>query len=135
MAECARVLGPGGEAAFVEPVAEPGSYYEITRLTGDEKEIQGLAHAAILDAPSVGLEIAFEGFSYLSRSFADYEHLVEVFVDSEERRAECLSKARPITESLAFAAGVSFQDFRYRSICRLNILRRNGRGSDAGWNP
>ncbi|MRR13209.1 class I SAM-dependent methyltransferase [bacterium] len=127
IAECARILRPGGEAAFVEPVGEPGSYYEITRLTGDEREIQALAYAAILDAPSAGLEATFEGFGYLSRSFADYEHLVEAFVDSAELRAECLSRARPITEGLAAAAGVSFEDFRYRSICRLNILRRAGR--------
>lgn len=128
MAECVRVLRPGGQAAFVEPVAEPGSYYEITRLTGDEKEVQGLAYAAILDAASVGLEVELESFGYLSRSFADYEHLVEVFVDPAELRAECLSRAREITERLSSAAGVPFEDYRYRSICRLNVLRRSGRG-------
>jgi len=49
IAECARVLRPGGQVAFVEPVAEPGSYYDITRLTRDEAEIQRLAYASILD--------------------------------------------------------------------------------------
>lgn len=124
MAESARILRPGGEAAFVEPVGEPGSYDEITRLTGDEREIQSLAYAAILDSADVGLEVQVETFGYLSRSFADYEHLVEVFVDSVELRAECLSRARPITERMAFDAGVVFEEFRYRSICRLDILRR-----------
>jgi ubiquinone/menaquinone biosynthesis C-methylase UbiE len=124
VAECARVLRPGGHAAFVEPMAEPGSYYEITRLTGDEAEIQRLAYAAILDASAVGLGPVSEGLFYLSRSFADYEHLVAVFVEGEELRAECLAGAREETERRAVEAGIAFDDVRYRSICRLNLLRR-----------
>jgi SAM-dependent methyltransferase len=122
--ECARVLRTGGYAAFVEPVAEPGSYYDITRLTGDEAEIQRLAYAAILDASAAGLEPVSEGLFYLSRSFADYEHLVAVFVEGEELRAECLAGAREETERRAVEAGIAFDDVRYRSICRLNLLRR-----------
>jgi len=124
IAESARVLRPGGQAAFVEPVAEPGSYYDITRLTGDEAEIQRLAYAAILEAPAVGLELVSEGRFYISRSFADYQHLVAVFVEDEERRAECLARAGEETERRAVQAGITFADVRYRSICRLNILRR-----------
>jgi ubiquinone/menaquinone biosynthesis C-methylase UbiE len=131
VAETARVLRPGGEAAFVEPVARPGAYTEITRLTGDETEIQRLAYAAIREAHSSGLEAAVEGFGYLSRSFADFEHLVDVFVDDAELRASCLARGREITEGLAAAAGVAFADFRYRSICRLNILRRTSSGHTA----
>ena len=124
MAECARVLRPGGEAAYVEPVAAPGSYSEITTLTGDEAEARRLAYAAIREAPSFGLYPMVESFFYFARSFADYEHLLEAFVESVELRAECLAQARPITERLAAAAGVAFDDFRFRSICRLNLLRR-----------
>jgi ubiquinone/menaquinone biosynthesis C-methylase UbiE len=124
--ETARVLRPGGEAAFVEPVAAPDSYYDITRLTDDETEVRRLAYAAILEAPSAGLEPAVESFFYFARSFADYEHLLDVFVDSAELRAECLSHARSITEHRAAATGVAFADYRYRSICRLNVLRRAG---------
>jgi ubiquinone/menaquinone biosynthesis C-methylase UbiE len=126
IAECARVLRPGGQVAFVEPVAEPGSYYDITRLTRDEAEIQRLAYASILEAPAVGLEPVSEGLFYFSRSFADYERLVAVFVEGDELRAECLAGARATTERRAVEAGIAFDDVRYRSICRLNVLRRAG---------
>ncbi|MCU0291513.1 MAG: class I SAM-dependent methyltransferase [Thermoanaerobaculaceae bacterium] len=126
MVECARVLRPGGEAAFLEPVAGPGYYSEITRLTGDEEEIQRLAYAAILDGGRVGLEGVSEELVYFSRSFADYEHLVAVFVDDPALRAECLAQAREITERHAAAAGVPFDAYRYCSVCRLSILRRIG---------
>ena len=125
IAECARVLHPGGHAIFIEPVAEPGSYHDLTRLAGDETEVQRLAHAVLLEATAQGLQPETEELFYLSRSFADYEQLVTVFVEDEAHRADCLAQARRETGRRAVEAGVAFDDVRYRSICRLDVLRRS----------
>ncbi len=121
--ECARVLKPRGTAIFVEPVGEKGSYYEIVRLTGDERDIQSKAYKVIMAAGRSAFQIVAEEKYYLERSFDDYLHLLDVFVE-EAKRAEIAVEARKITERLCREAGVSFERFRYRSICRMNVLRK-----------
>lgn len=122
VSECRRVLRPGGRAVFVEPVAEPGSYFEVVRLIEDEREVQRLAREALAGAGEAGLRaVAQEGF-YLERSFEDYVHLLEVNVEDAARRAEAQETARGITAHLASEAGVPFGDFRFRSVCRLDVL-------------
>ena len=120
--ECRRVLKNGGRAVFVEPVYRAGAYSEITRLVGDEEEIQKKAHAAIVSLAESGMPMEKEEFFYLERSFADYVRLLEFNVDDAARRAQIFDQARMITERYSAAAGVDFTAFRYRSICRLNIL-------------
>lgn len=50
--------------------------------------------------------------------------LLEVIVDDIGRRAEIATAARTVTERSAGERGESLEEFRYRSICRLNILER-----------
>ena len=75
-----------------------------------------------------------EEFFFLERSFADYERLVEFFVDDPDRRAAILqARARKITTGSAPPNRPwSSADFRYRSICRLNILRKGRSAATAG---
>jgi ubiquinone/menaquinone biosynthesis C-methylase UbiE len=120
--ECARVLKPGGRALFVEPVAAKGAYSEITSLTGDEAEAREKAYEALKTAARHGLDMIAEETFYIERSFADYIHLIETFVDEAPRREAILAEARKTTERLA--AGVPFDEFRYKSICRLNVFTR-----------
>jgi len=120
--ECRRVLKNGGRAVFVEPVYRAGAYTEITRLAGDEEEIQKKAYATIVSMAGSGMTMKKEEFFCLERSFADYVHLLEFTVDDKARRNAILARARKITEGYCAAAGMDFVDFRYRSICRLNIL-------------
>jgi SAM-dependent methyltransferase len=129
MRECARVLKPGGHAVFVEPVARPDSYYEITRLTGDEVEVQRHAYLAILGGRALGLVPVSEEHFYFERSFLDFEQIVATFVDDEAGRPEILAQARAITARRAFADKVPFDDYRYRSTCRMNLLGKNNRAS------
>jgi SAM-dependent methyltransferase len=124
--ESARVLVPGGRAVVLEPIGEPGSYYDLVRLAGDEAEIQRLAYAALQAAPAAGLQVESEERCYFSRSFADYERLVAAFVDSADQRSECLAEARRITAERADRDAVAFDEVRYRSICRFLVLRRTG---------
>ena len=124
--ECRRVLKNGGRTIFVEPVYRAGAYTEITRLVGDEEEIQKKAHATIVSMAGSGMTMEKEEFFYLERSFADYIHLLELHVDDVIGRAAILARARKITEDFSAAAGMDFADFRYRSICRLNVLVKGG---------
>lgn len=121
--ECQRVLKPDGRAVFIEPVYRRDSYGEITRLVEDESEILKRAYRAIRRAAASALAMVKEDFFFMVRSFADYCKLIETFVFDESRRPGIIAQARLITERRSAAAGVSFEDFRFRSICRLNILR------------
>jgi len=122
--ECRRVLKNGGRAIFIEPVYRAGAYTEITRLVEEEEEAQKKAYAAICSLAESGLAMEAEEFFFLERSFADYDRLIEFFVEDAARRAAVLDRARKITERFSAAAGLDVADFRYRSICRLNILRK-----------
>lgn len=119
---CHRILKPGGMAVFVEPVAQRGSYYEIVRLEGDEAGIQARAYDLLLRAKDFGLTMRTEEMYYLERSFDDYVRLLEVFVDDKVRRDDILAKAKAVTEQLCRESGARFEEYRYRSVCRLNIM-------------
>ncbi|HEY0593832.1 MAG TPA: class I SAM-dependent methyltransferase, partial [Thermoanaerobaculia bacterium] len=97
MAECRRVLRPGGRAAFIEPVYRRGSYTDLTRLVEDERAVQRLAYQAILRAGSADLEMLVEEPFFIARSFADYETLIATFVEEPAKRPEILGRAKAIT--------------------------------------
>jgi len=125
LAECGRILKPGGAAIFVEPVGETGSYYEVVRLVEDEREIQAKAYAAIGAPENAGFRMTAEGTYYLERSFQDYLRLLDLFVGDASARLDIAAAARAVTERLSRAADTSFESYRYRSICRMNILRQH----------
>lgn len=120
--ECRRALKPGGRAVFVEPVYRPGAYCEITRLVDDEAEWLRRAHGAIVSLPEAGLAMETEEFFYLERSYADYVRLIEFFVPDAARRRGILAEARAVTERFGAASGQAADEFRFRSVCRLNVL-------------
>ncbi len=121
--ECRRILKSEGAAIFVEPVGETGSYYELVRLIGDERDIQAKAYRAIEAAGPSGFQMTAEETYYLERSFEDYLHLLDVNVDDEAKRSEIAAAARAVTERLCRDAGTSFESYRYRSICRMCLGR------------
>jgi ubiquinone/menaquinone biosynthesis C-methylase UbiE len=122
LVQCHKILKDGGTAIFIEPVAQKGSYYEIVRLEGDEAEIQGKVYKILQDANQFGFTIRAEEIYFLERSFADYEKLIRDLVDDDTRKSQIIADARIITSELCQESNVSFDAFRYRSICRLNIL-------------
>jgi ubiquinone/menaquinone biosynthesis C-methylase UbiE len=125
LAECGRILKPGGRAIFVEPVGETGSYYEVVRLVEDERDVQAKAYEEIKAAGSAGLRMTGEGMYYLERSFQDYLRLLELFVGDASSKIDIAAAARAVTERLSRAADIPFESYRYRSICRMNILRKS----------
>lgn len=122
--EAYRVLGPGGQALFIEPLVEC-SYYLITRLAEEETEARRLAHEAIENAGTVGFRQENEDFFYMERSFEDFRDLLELhWEESEQKKLETLARAEAIARTLAAGAGCMLDDYRFRSACRLNLLRK-----------
>ncbi len=124
--ECRRVLKPQCHAVFVEPIARPDSYYQVTRLIDEEAEIQAKAYEALRAARRIGLEMKSEEIIYVERSFADYLNLLEIFVEDDKRRGEVRELAKRVTERLCMQARMSFEDHRYRSICRALLFEKTG---------
>ena len=122
IAQCRKILKSGGTAIFVEPVARKGSYYEIVRFEADEAEIQAMVYRILQDANRYGFTMKVEETYFLERSFADFKKLIEIFVDDEVRRTDIIAQAKTVTEQFCRESGTRFEDYRYRSICRLNIL-------------
>lgn len=122
--EMYRVLKPGGAAVFLEPVAKPGSYFELTRLVEDEREVQKHAYQAIKDAMALGMEMMDEYMVYFERWFDDYVNLLNTFIDDEANRERYLVQSRARAQQLASEAGVDFKDYRFKSICRINVLKK-----------
>jgi SAM-dependent methyltransferase len=122
--ECRRVLRRGGRAVFIEPVYQAGSYTDLTRLVEDEEEAQRQARSTITSMAAGGMTMEKEEIFFLERSLADYARLLEFFVSSPGQRRALSRRAGKITAALGAEAGVAPAGYRYRSICRLNILRR-----------
>lgn len=123
LAETRRVLKPDGLAIIIEPVATPGSYTELIRLVEDEEHIQKLASDAINRASMSGFVLKTEDMLYFERSLQDYKVLLDKYVEDEEKRSEYYSEAKKITEGLSREAGVSTDEFRFKSICRMQVLK------------
>ena len=119
---CYRILKPGGAAVFIEPVARPGSYYELIRLAEDEASIQAKAYDQLKQAEHIGFRWKAETFYYLERSFDDYVTLIETTYADPQMKKVVLGKARAKVKKACKDAGVSLDQYRYRSICRINIL-------------
>jgi len=123
--ETQRVLKAGGIGIFLEPVGRDGSYFEIIRLVEDERDIQRLAFESIKKAHTFGLGNKREEIKYFERSFDDYVNLLKVFVEDEAERNGYLKEAGKITERLSHEAGIPIEDYRYKSICRVNVLHKS----------
>lgn len=121
---CRDVLKPGGAAAFLEPLSRKGSYYDIVRFVEEETEMRAQAARVLKGARAMGFVPMVEETYYVERSYADFLGLIAVFVDDAARRAELAAAAHEATERRARRSGKSLGDVRYKSICRLNILRK-----------
>jgi ubiquinone/menaquinone biosynthesis C-methylase UbiE len=122
--EAHRVLCPGGQALFIEPLVEC-SYYLITRLAEEETEARRHAHEAIRNAGTVGFRQESEDFFFIKRSFEDFRYLLDLhWEESEELKRETLARAEAIAHTLAAGASCTIDQYRFQSACRLNLLRK-----------
>jgi ubiquinone/menaquinone biosynthesis C-methylase UbiE len=123
--EAYRVLKTGGTGVFLEPIGQEGSYFELIRLVEDERDIQRAAFETIKKAHTLGMENKTEEIIYIERSFNDYVNLLNIFVKDETERNTCLQQARKVTKKLCRAAKQTFEDYRFKSICRVNVLQKH----------
>jgi ubiquinone/menaquinone biosynthesis C-methylase UbiE len=123
--ECRRILKKGGLALIIEPVAREGSYFELIRLVEDERSIQEKAYVALCRAVDSKFIQKEEKIIYLERSYSDYSALLAVFEENERVKRKALSEAKKITEKRAAEEGKTLASFRFRSICRLNVLEKS----------
>jgi SAM-dependent methyltransferase len=123
--ETHRVLKAGGIGIFLEPIGRQGSYFEILRLVVDERDIQRLAFESIKKAHTFGLKNKREEIIYIERSFDDYVNVLNIFVEDEAERKGYLREAGKITERLSREAGIPIEGYRYKSICRINVLQKS----------
>lgn len=124
MSEAYRVLSPGGQALFIEPLVEC-SYYLITRLVEDETIARRRAQEVIDDVGASGFERECEGYFYIERSFEDYRDLLDTYwEESEDRKTEILARAEAVARKLVVGADCTFGDYRFQSACRLDLLRK-----------
>jgi hypothetical protein len=50
--------------------------------------------------------------------------LLDLFVGAAAAKIDVAAAARAVTERLCRAADTPFESYRYRSICRMNILEK-----------
>jgi len=61
---------------------------------------------------------------YIERSFEDYIKLLNTFIDDEKKRNEYLVQSREVTEKICRDVGIDIKDYRFKSICRVNVLEK-----------
>lgn len=122
--ECGRVLKSKGHVIFLEPSAVKDSYYELTKLVEDEKDILEKSYTEIRNIKNTGFKMVIEKYIYFERTFSDYENLINTFVPDEKARETALLEAKKITGNICRRTGEEFGNFRYKSICRLNVFKK-----------
>jgi len=122
LAEARVVLRETGRLIVVEPVAEPGSYFELVRLAEDERDLQRAAAQALHSAADIGLCLLGEQLVYFERSYDDYVGLVDAYVEAAEDRRRILTAAHGLASLLAAAESHTLGSHRFRSICRVSCL-------------
>ena len=118
MLECYRILKSNGLVVFLEPVPKKNSYYELTRLVEDEAKILSKAHVIIQNCQTYNFKCINENYYYLERSYLDYKNLLDIYVTDDIERNKYLQQAEKVL--LKFSKNIN--TFRFRSICRVNIL-------------
>jgi hypothetical protein len=86
--------------------------------------VQRHAYKVIKGAVALGMEMMEEQTVYCERSFDDYVNLLNTFIDNEASRERYLVQARAWGEQLSREAGVDFKGYRFKSICRINVLKK-----------
>lgn len=125
MREIKRVLKPGGIAIFVEPIGIKGSFFEMVKWVNNERRIQRRAKRTIEKGYRLGLLPKSMWTIYFERSFADFKNMIDQDVSNTRKKKSILSKARRATKYFSQKDGEKFEQFRFKSICRVDVLVKN----------
>jgi ubiquinone/menaquinone biosynthesis C-methylase UbiE len=122
--ELSRVLKDDGIAIIIEPLAMRGSFWELTRLAGDEKEILASACKAIQQSSDAGFKIKSEHFCYIDRTFDDFKNQLQSNDLAEKDKSVILNKADAYCKSRSIREKVPLDQLRLKSFCRVNVLNK-----------
>jgi ubiquinone/menaquinone biosynthesis C-methylase UbiE len=120
--EFKRVLKNGGMIIFLEPVAEKGSWYEVTRYYEEEEFARWVAYEAIKNLSNMGFILQKEEFYYLERSLDHFKTHLDIYVPDYQKKKKILAQAESMFIELAAKAGIPAAKFSLKSIMRLNIF-------------
>jgi ubiquinone/menaquinone biosynthesis C-methylase UbiE len=120
--EFKRVLKNGGMIIFLEPVAEKGSWYEVTRFYEEEEFARWVAYEAIKNFSNMGFTLQNEEFYYMERSLEHFKTHLDIYVTDDQRKKKIIAQAESRFIELATKAGIPAAQFSLKSIIRLNIL-------------
>jgi hypothetical protein len=125
IAEARRVLVPGGELFFSEPLPE-GARYELNKPIADERDLRARAQEAIAEAARTGFAEEKRAEFTVDRCFEDVEAFRAHAAKGEERtrKFEALeAELRDMFERL----GTKRDDgWYFDQPMRINLLRKTG---------
>lgn len=125
LAEAARVLGPGGHACIVEPLAQ-GPHFELARPVDDETHVRALAYAALRAAVARGLFREEREETYVNPvPIESFEAFVERLVRIDPGRAPAVARhAADLKERFARLGSDSPKGRVFDQPMRANLLTR-----------
>ncbi len=123
--EAGRVLVPGGELFFSEPLPE-GSRYELNKPVADERDLRRRAQEAIADAADDGFTQVKEDHFMLERGFADFEDFRDWVSHSEERRRNFEAHEAELRELFERLGDKRADGVYFDQPMRINMLRKTG---------
>jgi len=89
--ETYRVLRPGGQLLFAEPIAD-GPQFELSKLINDETDIRALAYEYILTVPSKGFKEITELIYITENQHKDFESFKTNSISINPTRSEIFEK-------------------------------------------
>lgn len=127
LAECERVLAPGGDLVVIEPLAE-GSYFELVRLVDDEIVVRALAARAFAALRAIDTEPVASIEYDVEIDVASLDGLIADIVPVDPTRRAAVAAARSRLEAAWERCGeVTPEGGRLLlQPCRFEHRRRTG---------
>ncbi|MHA1108890.1 MAG: class I SAM-dependent methyltransferase [Alphaproteobacteria bacterium] len=125
IAEAQRVLAPGGELFFSEPLPE-GSRYELNKLVVDERDLRARAQEAIAAAIGNGFVGEKSARFTIDRCFADFEAFRAQAAKGEERTAKFEAHEAELREIFERLGTKREDGWYFDQPMQINLLRKTG---------
>lgn len=125
IAEARRVLAPGGELFFSEPLPE-GSRYELNKPVADERDLRARAQEAIADAAGNGFVEEKRAEFTIDRCFEDFEAFRAQVAKGAERRRKFEAHEAELREMFERLGDRRREGWYFDQPMRINLLRKTG---------
>lgn len=123
IAEARRVLAPGGELFFSEPLPQ-GGRYELNKPVADERDLRARAQEAIRDAIGNGFAEEKQAEFTVETCFADFEAFRTRAVRSEAHRQKFEANEARLRDLFERLGEVRADGSYFDQPMRINLLRK-----------